>query len=205
MQRSHKALKLNLDRAMNIFESAIKAWSHRKLTFTGKKTILNTRALCRVTHILVPLYVPQEFLTKLNKIARKFLLSDSNCKIAFSDIIKPITEGGLYFPSPEFRIKSKKIMWLKRIFNSDSDIWSENIKHNLNISLELVGLGSMKIKKVVTFLSINLPKYGVNFQKGTNLLPRNSLLTNHFGAMNLLLTTIRPFFSKIGMQLVINW
>ena len=103
-----KALKLNLERAMKIFKASIQAWEHRKLTFTGKKTILNTRALCRISHILVPLYVPQEFFNELNKIARSFLWNKSNCKVAFQDVNKPVSEGGLNYPNPELRIKSQK-------------------------------------------------------------------------------------------------
>ena len=35
------ALQRNLDRAVKIFKASLQAWQHRKLTFTGKKTIVN--------------------------------------------------------------------------------------------------------------------------------------------------------------------
>jgi hypothetical protein len=46
-----KAHKLNLDRALKLYSSALQMWSHRKLTFTGKKTILNVNALSKIYHI----------------------------------------------------------------------------------------------------------------------------------------------------------
>ena len=39
-------------------------------------------------------------------------------------------------------------MWFKKLFMSDNkDIWSENIRQNLNIPIDLVSLGSTNIKK----------------------------------------------------------
>ena len=142
-----KAQKLNLDRAMKLYSNALQMWSHRKLTFTGKKTILNVNALSKINHILVPIYVPQEYFAELNKCAREFLWNKSNSKIAFDDIIKPLSEGGLNFPSPENRIKAQKLTWLKKILlENDDSIWKTSFCEKLSFPLEMIGLGSTNFK-----------------------------------------------------------
>ena len=94
-------------------------------------------------HILVPIYVPPSDFCELNKIARDFLWNGSNNKIAFDDIVKPFEEGGLLFPHPELRIKSQKMMWLRKLIcNSREKLWTESFRLNLGIPIELIGLGS---------------------------------------------------------------
>ena len=137
------AQKINLERAVKIFRAAIQTWSHRKLTFEGKKTIVNVHALSKIMHILVPIYVPPSVFDELNKIARNFLWSGSNNKIAFDDMVKPLEEGGLNFPHPELRVKSQKFMWLRRLlFNDNDKMWAECFRLDLKIPIELIGLGS---------------------------------------------------------------
>ena len=129
----NKSQKLNLDKDLKIFKSSLQAWEHRKLTFNGKKTILNTNALSKILHILIPIYVPPEFLKELNKYARNFLWSNGNNKIAFNDIIKPYDDGGLNFPSPELRIKSQKMIWIKKFLSKETKnlLWTETFKENI--------------------------------------------------------------------------
>ena len=62
-------------------------------------------------------------------------------------MIKPVSEGGVNFPSPEYRIKSQKLIWLKKLFfNETQQIWRENFKSHCSTPLELIGLGSTIFK-----------------------------------------------------------
>ena len=69
-----------------------------------------------------------------NKQARNILWNNSNSKIAFDDVIRPYEEGGMKFPSPEYRIKSQKLTWVKKLFDRGRDgIWKETFLSNVNI------------------------------------------------------------------------
>jgi hypothetical protein len=137
-----KAHRLNIDKAVKTFKMSLQAWSHRKLTFRGKITIVNTGALSKILHILTPLYVPNETFEELNRLARNFLWNSQTSKISFNNIIQPTENGGLKFPNPEFRIKSLKLSWIKKAFNNCNEIWVESFRNDLNLPIDLVSKGS---------------------------------------------------------------
>lgn len=97
-----KAHKLNIDKAVKIFKTSLQAWAHRKLTFRGKITILNTNALGKVLHILALIFVPKEIFEELNRLASNFLWNSKISKISFDNVIQPLENGGLKFPSLSF-------------------------------------------------------------------------------------------------------
>jgi hypothetical protein len=74
---------------------------------------------------------------------KNFLWNSNTSKIAFNNVIQPIEEGGIKYPSPEFRIKSQKLIWLKKAFGNSNEIWIEHFRQNANYPLELLCRGSL--------------------------------------------------------------
>lgn len=113
---------INTNEIITKIENLCKCWAKRKLTLSGKITIIKSLALSKFTHLFLALPNPPGDLTKrLEKIFYKFLWNSGPDRIKRSVIIKDLNVGGLRMININYFIKALKISWLRRVVQSSQD------------------------------------------------------------------------------------
>jgi hypothetical protein len=129
----------NLEDRFNKFKTILNIWKSRGLSLKGKVTVLKSVAIPQLLYATSVLYVPDDFITKVDMAISKFIWNDKPPKIKKSTMISRIHEGGLKMPSFEFMVYSQKVMWIKRILSSDQQKWK-------SIAFKLIGLSEFDLK-----------------------------------------------------------
>ena len=92
-------------------------WRQRSLTLKGKVTIVNTVALSQLQYTASVLYVPPNVISSVNDMIFSFLWP-KKAHVKKLTVIANITQGGLKMPEFESKVKSCKVMWIKRILSN---------------------------------------------------------------------------------------
>lgn len=132
----HQMLEKNFNSKLKSFEKTIFMWSGRDLSLKGKICVLKSMALPKLLYIAGNLAVPEWFVKKVNDLMFKFLWNNGPDKVKRTTIISDIDNGGLKMIHFESMVKSQKVMWVKRLCNSDHGSWKvipSLLIHNMSI------------------------------------------------------------------------
>ena len=97
-------------------------WMKRTITPLGKIAILKSLILSKLTYlwILLP-NPPQRIVETIQELCLKFVWNNKRDKIKRTLVTHSIEEGGLGLPHIDTQIKSLKLTWLKKYFQSNND------------------------------------------------------------------------------------
>ena len=110
----------------------IKVWSERKLTLTGRGTVIKSLMLSKFAYLLLALPNPLGVLLQsLDSMFFKFLWNKGPDRIIRNQIVKNIGAGGLRIIEINAFVLSLKVTWFRHIIlNSEND--SRSILSNIN-------------------------------------------------------------------------
>ena len=112
----------NLESKIKHFESCLKQWQHRKLTLTGKVTVIKNYALPKLIYVLTSLPNPSmQIIKRIERQMFEFIWDGKPEKIKRNILINNYDAGGLKMIDLETFIKSLKITWIKRFIESDEN------------------------------------------------------------------------------------
>jgi hypothetical protein len=111
----------NCNVKLDIIRSTLKAWQNRKLSIKGKVTIINSLIIPHMIYIGTVLEIPKWVIDSFNKIIYEYLWDGKTPKVKRSCIIAAIQDGGLKLQDLGVKIEALKIMWIKKIIDSEYD------------------------------------------------------------------------------------
>ena len=96
-----------------------------------------TSAALRLLYSTSAVYVPDEYIDKVDKDIVKFIWNNKPPKIKTANMIGNIEEGGLKMPKFSILIQSQKILWIKRWLTQEYiNNWPELAKNITNMKTE---------------------------------------------------------------------
>ena len=96
-----------------------------------------------VCNVLVP---PEYFISNIKNIIVDFVWSSGSSKIKYNAIINDKSEGGLSLPDIESTVKTRRIIWLKQIFDERNCLWQIIPRYYFN----MIGIPRIDINLNVT-------------------------------------------------------
>ena len=120
---------LNIEVKLKEINSLILAWSGRNITPLGRITITKSLLISKITHILLSLPTPSDYMIKkLENIFKDFIWSKKPPKFR-KEILETTTKlGGLKMTNILVFNNALKISWLKRL-NDPNDGWEQFPRH----------------------------------------------------------------------------
>ena len=129
-----KLIENNLLPKLNDFVNCLKRWNHRKLSLTGKITVVKTFALPKLIYPLTVLNNPPlDILKKIKFEIFNFIWDSKPDEIKRSVIMQDYKNGGLRLINIDYFIEALKAGWVRRIFDEQNKgIWKEFYLEKLN-------------------------------------------------------------------------
>ena len=112
--------KLNFERVFESFKKILNLWKSRTLSLFGKNEVIKSLALPKLFYVTSMAIPPKPFLDKVKNEIVKFMWSNRRPKIAYKVLISNKDQGGIGLPDIYSRIKTQKIMVIKRLLSVDS-------------------------------------------------------------------------------------
>ena len=107
---------LNAQEILLKIKRLLNQWSKRKISLSGRITIIKSLALSKFVHLFISLPSPtNELIKELEKMFFKFLWNSGPDRIKRRTIVKNIECGGLRMVEIKSFIKALKLSWLRRI------------------------------------------------------------------------------------------
>ena len=115
--------KMNSDRVLNSFKTVSNIWKGRNMTIIGRTEVVKTLALSKVLYVCEILTPSKQFLDKISSFILEFIWKGKPAKVSFQTVTQPSTLGGLGLPNIYNRIKTQRIMWIKRLIMGRESPW----------------------------------------------------------------------------------
>ena len=129
---------LNIWNAYDKCTKTLQKWSLRKLSLKGRITVIKSYALPKLLYVANNMYVPLEFVKKVNNTFFQYLWENKPDKVKRETMIQDYGDGGLRMLNFPLMIKSMKAMWIKRIILNYNANWLLYLKSHS--SMELIDL-----------------------------------------------------------------
>ena len=133
---------LNTHEILSKIKLTLNHWSKRKISLSGRITIIKSLALSKFVHLFISLPSPPiELIKDLDKMFYKFLWNSGPDRIKRKIIVKNIACAGLRMIELKSFIKALKITWLRRILQqSKHNEWSILSSINFNMLFSVGGV-----------------------------------------------------------------
>ena len=140
--------KVNIMKKLPSIEKEILQWKRRHLTMIGKITIIKALLLSKLVHIFTALPNPSNnLIAKINTIFYKFIWNGKNDRVKRTKMIQRQEYDGLNMVHVEGFIKSMKISWIERLYQSDHS-WLNIAERNIPFLEDLRTYGSSKLRSL---------------------------------------------------------
>ena len=127
-------LQLNFDKILVKFSNVLNKWKSRNITLIGKIQIVNTLVISIATQKFTCLPTPHEsFFKKAKEIITNFLWNNKKSKIAYSQLICSIADGGLKLIDLKAKEKLLKTSWIKKYSEKQCNFWQNYFKSKIPI------------------------------------------------------------------------
>ena len=124
---------INYTTLLNDIAKILSKWRRRNLTPIGKISIVKTFVISSLNHLLSSIPSPsKQFISQLNQLMYSFIWDDKPHKISKRQITNNYIEGGLQMINIENYIMSQKLVWIKRLFTSESP-WVKLLASTTNV------------------------------------------------------------------------
>ena len=139
-------------------QNIISQWKKRYLTIFGKITVIKTILLSKITHLLITLPTPNtQFIKNLENMFYDFIWCSKTHRVSKNQMIKDYNDGGCRMVHVPSFIKSLKLSWIKRLFNSEAT-WTHLFFASFKTDLFKLQLFGNSYAKLI------LSKYKMNFE-----------------------------------------
>ena len=196
-------LQINYENSYKKIQNVLELWSLRGLTPIGKILVLNTLAASQLIYKMFALPTPNKgfFFTKLRRTFREFIWESKTPRVAYCNLIKPVSKGGLNLTDLEARHQAVKITWVRKSILSNAS-WKDMIESMLPITLEDIwecNLHHRDVEKCLSQSEIWRSIFGewakLHFQKPTTV---NEILTQNMWLNSCIVINNEPFvFRKL--------
>ena len=128
----------NYDLAIEKIDEIFNLWKYRGMSVIGKIQIINSLVASVLVYKMSCLpSPPAKFFKSLRGKILKFLWDGKPAKISYKNLIQNIECGGLKLVDLEAKDKALKIVWIKRLYESEAT-WSHLAKSLIKISPTLI-------------------------------------------------------------------
>ena len=114
--------KCNFSRVLENLKSQLNIWKSRNLSLIGKIQIIKTFAISQVMFVTNMLAVPKAFVTDLNKIMFNYVWNGKD-KVKRCHLVGDYHEGGLKMVDLEIKIRTQRVIWVKRLLDDSENPW----------------------------------------------------------------------------------
>lgn len=110
-------------------KARVSGWQGRLLNVAGRRELVRSVLSSLPVYALTALKLPKNFLKELDKLRRRFLwagdkeLTGGKCKVAWTNVCKPIVYGGLGIVELERFGRALRLRWLWYAWDSRSRPW----------------------------------------------------------------------------------
>lgn len=167
----------NLEKCFGQMQNVLKVWKPRYLSLIGKVIILKSLAISKLIYVISSEYVPQTYISRIQKEIRDFIWSDGPSKIKFDVIQASIKNGGIKAPNFEHQLLSLRIMWVKRFLSDIIARWKEVANSFFN-HFELKDIFFSRCD--IEWLELNIPPFYAQVLAAWKSLKSLSTPTNAF-------------------------
>ena len=109
---------LNVREILSKVQRILNQWSKRKISLSGRITIIKSLALSKFVHLFMSLPAPpNELIKKLENIFFNFLWNSGPDRIKMRIVVKNTACGGLRMVEIKSFIKALKVSWFRRILH----------------------------------------------------------------------------------------
>jgi exonuclease III len=119
----HDHYEQNFKKRILNMKHLLTTWKCRKLSLKGKVTVVNTLALSPLLYLASVIYVPNVVFKEVKDLIVNFMWDGGSSKIAYDILIQQIEDGGLKLVDFEDKVKSLKVMWVKRFSDESKGRW----------------------------------------------------------------------------------
>ena len=198
--RNNEALfTTNLKNKLPSIEKDILQWKRRHITLLGKITVIKSLLISQLVHLFLALPTPSKRdIAQIETKLFRFLWSDKNDKIKRTKIVQSREVDGLEMIDVNSFIKSMKVTWLKRLYQSQHD-WANILRKELPPVHELLTYGCKALAKVKNKLHNPFWKEVIEAWSefcATNKLNKDQILTEMLWFSNA---------SKFSTSIVKSW
>ncbi len=130
--------ELNLDNRLKNMNTIINMWKPRNLSLKGKITIIRTLILPQIQFLFSMIYIPEIYLSQIDKLLFSYLWNNKPAKIRKSTIIAPIENGGLAMVDVFAVHTAAKCIWLKRLISESNSKWKVTMWKMLNFEKHIL-------------------------------------------------------------------
>ena len=116
--------KLNFECILNNLVKEMANWNKRNITTIGRIALIKSLFLSKLNHIFLTIpSLNEDLLRRIEDLLFKFLWNNKPDKIKRKCITQNYKEGGLKMIDIRNFIKSLKITWVRRLFNTPDNLW----------------------------------------------------------------------------------
>ena len=120
---SYDAEKCNFLHLSTSIKKVLRIWGSTGLTLAGRIKIFKSAALPKMVYISTMLYPSKQTLDQLNLMQKDFIWRAHRPKIKHSTLIGDYTNGGYKDVDIESKFESLKIIWIRRLLDSNFHSW----------------------------------------------------------------------------------
>ena len=117
------AEKCNFLNFITSMKDVLRIWGSRGMTLAGRIQILKSTALSKMVYIGTMLHPSKQTLDQLSLIQKDFIWRARRPKIKHSTLIGDYTNGGYKDVDIESKFESLKIIWIRRLLDSNFHSW----------------------------------------------------------------------------------
>ena len=111
---------LNYNEKLDKVRNVLSCWKYRRLTLTGKITVLKSPVASQLVYVLSPLQTNEKVIKEVNKLFYSFLWNGKGDKIKRDIIINDYPNGGLKMIDIQVFSKSLKCTWIKKYLDEEN-------------------------------------------------------------------------------------
>ena len=129
-------ISTDLDNWENKIQKILKSihlWSNLKLSYKGKRLVINQLFLSKLWYVAHILPIPKNIINQLEYEITKFLWSNKKIHTNKRTIHLPIIEGGLQITNIKSQVEALHLTWISKALNKTVEgAWKEFFLYNLN-------------------------------------------------------------------------
>ena len=115
--------KLNFDKVINKFANTLNLWKCRQLTIYGRKEIVQTLGISQIYYVSNVLDPPTKNLQQIKQLLTDFIWNGRRPKVKYKSLIGDYNSGGIKLPELEIKIQTQRILWIKKLLNTEYGKW----------------------------------------------------------------------------------
>ena len=114
---------LNWEATKTTIDKLLMNWKKRKLTLIGKKIVIESLLIPKITFLASVHIISKSQITEINKITFAFLWDNKVEKVKRNILINKVENGGLNIRDIDSHIHMLNINWVKRLCNDENNSW----------------------------------------------------------------------------------